>query len=830
MSSADPLLAWFAAQGWSPLPHQLEVHAAQDAGLSGLLIAPTGSGKTLALAGAWVRRHAGRASGLAVSARRKPASLKCLWITPMKALALDTHGHLQVLADALESGLRFELRSGDSLSAARQRARRGACDGLVTTPESLSLLLSYPEARESFANLELVVVDEWHELLGSKRGVLLELALARLVSMLPALLIWGASASIGNPQEALSVLCATRPQARLVRAAHRRQLILQTLLPDATRRFAYAGHLGIQQLRQVLAAIGNAGSSLCFTNVRSQAELWYQALAAVWPYAPEELALHHGSLSTAQRQAVEQGLRESRLRAVVCTSALDLGVDFPGVEQVIQIGSPRGLARLLQRAGRSQHRPHLASRVVMVPTHAFELIEFAAMRRSVDAGEVESRVPLELCLDVLIQHLASCAIGSGFNADEMWHEVRRSHAFRKLDATDYARCLDVIVRGGSALASYPDFQRVVCADGIYRMETRAQITRHRMSIGTITSESTIAIRLMRGGKLGEVEEGFIARLTPGTRFHFAGRALELVRIHDMVAHVRLAQGNSPTVVPRFSGGSLPISATLGAALRRELGQLQADSPERMAAAAMLATQAQRSRVPQPDELLIEYRVRADRNLAPGADQSRRAELYLYPFAGRRLHEGLGALIAVRLSRQQQLSLSYSANDYGLVLNSNTPQAFATLDAGRWRELLSPLTLDEDLRAVANLSELARRKFREIARVVGFTPPSLPGRAVRSMRQLQASSSMLYEVLREHDAQHVLLELALREALGAELDRAGLGECLERLQAQQLLQVEISELTPFSFPLWAEFQRGEVSSEDWRTRIERAAASMEAGHG
>ncbi len=819
MSVADPLLAWIAAQGWQPLAHQLDVYAAQDAGLSGLLIAPTGSGKTLALAGAWVRRHAGGAAQIASRKRRAPASLKCLWITPMKALALDTHGHLQALADALDSGLKFELRSGDSLSGARGRARRGACDGLVTTPESLSLLLSYPEARESFANLQLVVVDEWHELLGSKRGVLLELALARLAAMLPTLQIWGASASIGNPEEAMAVLCATRPQARLINAGLRRQLDLRTLLPGTTQRFAYAGHLGIAQLRQVLEAIGNAGSSLCFINVRSQAELWYQALLSVWPYAPEALALHHGSLSMAQRQSVEQGLRESRLRAVVCTSALDLGVDFPGVEQVIQIGSPRGLARLLQRAGRSQHRPHLASRVVMVPTHAFELIEFAAMRRSVDLGEVEPRTPLQLSLDVLIQHLVSVAIGFGFDADDMLREVRSCHAFRHLDVADYAHCLDVIVRGGSALAAYADFQRVLCVDGVYRMQERKQIARHRMSIGTITSEAAIGVKLLRGSKLGEVEEGFIARLTPGTRFHFAGRALELVRVHDMVAQVRIAKGKSASVVPRWIGGSLPISATLGSALRRELGQAAVDSPERVAAAPMLSTQAQRSRVPHPGQFLIERLTRP-----------KRGELYLYPFAGRRLHEGLGALIAVRLSRLSPLSLSYSANDYGLVLNSSTPGAFATLDADLWRELLSPLKLDEDLRAVANLSELARRKFREIARVVGFTPPNLPGRPARSVRYLQASSSMLFELLREHDPQHVLLELAYREALSAELDRAGLGECLQRLSSHELLAVDIDELTPFSFPLWAEYQRGEVSSEDWRTRIERAAAKMEASDG
>ncbi len=818
MSDTDPLLAWFAKQGWQPLTHQLEVHAAQDAGLSGLLIAPTGSGKTLALAGAWVRRFAGRAAQIARK-RRAPASLKCLWITPMKALALDTHSHLQALADALDSGLKFELRSGDSLSGARGRARRGACDGLVTTPESLSLLLSYPEARESFANLELVVVDEWHELLGSKRGVLLELALARLAALLPKLQIWGASASIGNPQQALAVLCATRPQARLVDARLRRQLDLRTLLPGPTQRFAFAGHLGIAQLRQVLEEIGKARSSLCFVNVRSQAELWYQALLSVWPYAPEELALHHGSLSMAQRQSVEQGLRESRLRAVVCTSALDLGVDFPGVEQVIQIGSPRGLARLLQRAGRSQHRPHLASRVVMVPTHAFELIEFAAMQRSVELGEVEPRAPLALSLDVLIQHLVSVAIGFGFDADDMLREVRSCHAFRDLDDVDFERCLDVIVRGGSALAGYADFQRVVCVDGIYSVQDRRQVARHRMGIGTITSDAAIGVKLLRGGKLGEVEESFIARLAPGTRFHFAGRALELVRVHDMVAQVRIARGKGATVVPRWGGGSLPISATLGAALRRELGLAPADAPERVAAAAMLATQAQRSRVPHPGQLLIER-----------LTHPRRGELYLYPFAGRRLHEGLGALIALRLSRLSPLSLSYSANDYGLVLNSSTPGAFANLESEGWRALLSPLKLDEDLGAVANLGELARRKFREIARIVGFTPPNLPGRAARSVRYLQASSSMLFEVLREHDPQHVLLQLAQREALGAELDQAMLGECLERLGRQELLTVDIDELTPFSFPLWAEYQRGEVSSEDWRTRIERAAAKLDADCG
>ncbi|MCS4234641.1 ATP-dependent Lhr-like helicase [Stenotrophomonas sp. BIGb0135] len=811
------LAAWFDSRGWTPLPFQKAMWRHYLAGASGLLHTPTGSGKTLAMfGGPLLQALADPLPVVRTGRARTPVpALQVLWITPLRALASDTARALREPLAALGLDWQVGLRTGDASARDKRLAREGRVDVLVTTPESLALLLSYPDGLAKMRQLRCVVVDEWHELLGNKRGVLLQLNLRRLRDALPALQLWGLSATLGNLDQAREVLLPDLPDAPLVAGARPRPVSVETLLPAHGERFPWAGHLGLSQLQRVLEKLLAVGTSLLFTNTRAHAELWHQALSAVWPEDPATLALHHGSLDPALRRDAEQGLREGRLRCVVATSSLDLGVDFPAVDQVLQIGSPKGIARLLQRAGRARHRPGESGHIVCVPSHALELVEYAAARRALATGVIEARHPPTLSLDVLAQHCVSCALGGGFQADALFEQVRRTHAFAALDHTHWQAVLDFIVQGGRALAQYPDFHKVVLDDdGVYRVHDRRVALRHRLSIGTITSDGSAVVQFLRGGRLGAVEEQFVGRLRPGDRFQFAGRLLELVRLENLTAYVRLAKGGDG-LVPRWQGGRLPLSDALGHEMEAVF-DAPAPSPEMRWLAPLLALQSRLSELPSPTRLLVEVVRRREGQF-----------VFVYPFAGRQVNEGVAALMAMRLTRLQANTIGYAANDYGFVL---APARAVELDAPGVRALLEPAHLFEDLRDSLNLGELARRQFRDIARVSGLLVPALPGRTPRSLRQLQASSGLLYDVLRQHDPDHILLALAEREVLHAQLDMTSLATTLQRCQARTLSLQAPTSLGPLSFPLWAERLRGQLSNEDWKTRVQRAARQLETRHG
>jgi ATP-dependent helicase Lhr and Lhr-like helicase len=746
--------------------------------------------------------------------KKTTRELGVLWITPLKALATDTVRALREPIEALGLDWQVGLRTGDASARDKRLARAGKLDVLVTTPESLSLLLSYPDTALKLSALRCVIVDEWHELLGNKRGVLLQLALARLRALAPAMRLWGLSATLGNVEEARDVLLPHAPDSPIVSGVAPRSMKLETLLPEAGERFPWAGHLGLSQLPRVLRKLMAVRTSLVFTNTRAQAELWFQALGAVWPENTTTLALHHGSLDPKLRALAEAGLRDGSLRCVVATSSLDLGVDFPAVDQVLQIGSPKGVARLMQRAGRAKHRPGESGHVVCVPSHALELVEYAAARRAIARGAIEARHPPRLSLDVLAQHCVSCALGGGFDGAGLLAEVRGTHAFAGLDESIWQAVLDFIVQGGQALSSYPDFHKVVRdTDGIYRVEDRRVALRHRLSIGTITSDGSVNVKFLRGGGLGSVEEGFVGRLRRGDRFQFAGRTLELVRLEDMTAYVRIAKAGQGSV-PKWMGGRMPLSSELGGEVEAVFGG-DHQEPELRAIAPLLALQLRLSSLPTAGVLLAEsIQARAGHHL------------FLYPFAGRQVHEGLASLLSMRWGRLNANTFSFAANDYGLVLS---PANAVEIDAAGLRELLAPEGLLEDLRASLNLGELARRQFREIARVAGLLSPSLPGRAPRSQRQLQASSGLLYDVLQRFDPGHLLLAQAEREVFSAQLEVSRLQATLADCAGRDVVLHRLKSLTPLSFPLWAESMRGQLSTEDWKTRVQRAAAKLEKQH-
>jgi ATP-dependent Lhr-like helicase len=810
---------WFASRGWTPFGFQRDVWHAYLSGESGLVHAATGTGKTLA---AWIGPLL-EAAAEPDEVRAAARGLRVVWITPLRALAADTAESLCAPLEALGVSWRVETRTGDTSPAQRARQQRRLPEALVTTPESLTILLTRDDVGDLFGNLRLVVVDEWHELMGTKRGVQTELALSRLRSLRPALRTWGLSATIGNLDVALRALLGVRlpngdrPAGRIVRGVEAKEIIVDALIPPVIERFPWAGHLGTQMLPQVVDAIEEGESAIVFTNTRSQTEIWYQAILGARPDWAGTIALHHGSLERKKREWVEEGLRSGRLRCVVATSSLDLGVDFSPVDRVLQVGSPKGIARLLQRAGRSGHRPGAASRVTCVPTNALELIEVAAARDGILSSSIESRPPVARPLDVLAQHVVTVALGGGFLPGELEAEVRSTHAYADLRDDEWQWVLDFVSSGGAALHAYPEYARVVVRDGRWIVESSFLARRHRQSIGTIVSDGHIAVQYLRGGALGSVEESFIARLKPGDRFVFAGTPLEFVRVRDMRAWVRRAP-NVKGAIPRWMGSRLPMSDSLAAMLRERLGEAargELRGPEMTALGPLLEVQRRWSRIPAPGELLIE-RVKTREGF----------HLFWFPLEGRLVHEGLAALMAYRIARIVPITFTMSASDWGFELLSVDA---APLEAALATNLLSPNALLADVPASLNATEMAKRQFREIARVAGLVFPGLP-RSGKTTRQLQASSGLFFDVFRQYDPGNLLLSQAHREVMERQLESSRLGRTLERLTRSEVVITEPKRVTPLAFPLLVDRTRERVSSESLADRIRRMQLALEKAAG
>ncbi len=786
------------------------------AGRSGLLHATTGSGKTYAVwFGALLR-------GLVLGApsHATPAPLGVLWLTPMRALAADTTRALQLALPEAALNWSVGQRTGDTTSAERARQERRLPTALVTTPESLTLMLTRERATEELAGVHTVIVDEWHELMGNKRGVQVQLALARLKRWNPGLVVWGVSATLGNLDAAKQVLIGAHSESDeglTVQGRVDKTLLIDTLLPESPGRFSWGGHLGAQMLQPVIAEIDSASTTLVFTNTRSQAEIWYQMLLRERPDWAGIVALHHGSLDKSVREWVEAGLKQGQLKAVVCTSSLDLGVDFLPVERVLQIGSAKGVARLLQRAGRSGHAPGRPSRVTLVPTNTLELVEAAAARRAALAGRIEKRATPDKPLDVLVQHLVTVALGGGFTADAMFEEVCSAHAYRTLGRDEFDWALSFVEGGSGSLAAYPEYHRVQKIDGVYRVPDRGIAKRHRLAIGTIVSDASMQVKYLSGGQIGTIEESFIARLRKGDCFVFAGRVLEYLRTQDMTAYVQRATRNKG-VVPSWAGGKMPLSSELADAVLDLLAvaakaddHLVPNEPEMRAALPMLQTQARLSKLPTPETLLVEVFASREGH-----------QVYLYPFAGRNVHLGLASLLAWRLARDAPNTFSVSVNDYGFELLSAEPVDLAPLFDGR---LLDAADLLADVLHSLNSGELAQRRFREIARVAGLVFTGYPG-APKSTKQLQASSGLFFEVFKKYDAGNLLLTQAQAEVLSQELEIGRLRATMQRLAELAVERIDLKVPSPFSLPLMVERLREKLTTEKLADRLARIVRDAE----
>ncbi len=836
---------WFKSRGWRPFPFQTSTWNAYLHGESGLIHATTGTGKTLA---AWLGPVIEYMAELEKSPESgQPKPLRVLWITPLRALAEDTLKALQQPLTDLGVQWTVEGRTGDSSASTRSRQRTRLPTALITTPESLSLLLTRPDAEFHMRDLRLVVCDEWHELLSTKRGVQVELALARLRRWKPQLRTWGLSATLGNLPEATGVLLgspetvvvagnedssndpgqvwsasgqgdAPKIRGKLVEGRRQKKVVVDSIIPATIDRFPWAGHLGLKLLTDVISTVESASSTLVFTNTRSQTEAWYQAMLQARPDWAGQIALHHGSLDQETRTWVEDGLRKGTLKAVVCTSSLDLGVDFSPVDRVLQVGSPRGVARLLQRAGRSGHQPGAVSRVTCVPTHALELIEVAAARDAIADGFMESRQSPVNPLDVLCQHAVTIGLGTGFSEIELLEEVRRTWSYRKLSETEWRWILEFLTHGGVALKAYPDFHRLQKVSDRFVVSDSRVARQHRMSIGTIVSDASLIVQYLNGGRLGTVEESFLTRLKPGDSFTFAGRTVELVYVHDMIVWVRKSAKSVRGKIPRWMGGRMPLSTELASAVLRKLQEAangQFSGPEMTAVRSLLELQAAWSAIPVPGMLLIE------------CVKSREGyHTFFYPFAGRLVHEGLSTLFAWRLAQHRPLTFSMSVNDYGFeLLSAEEPPLQKALQEG----LFDAERLDEDIRRSLNAAEMGKRQFREIARVSGLVFQGMPG-SQKSSRQLQASSGLLYDVFSNYDSENLLLEQSRREVLERQLEHSRLVATLRDLQSLDVRVLNLPRFTPLAFPLLVDRLREQLSSEKLADRIARMQLSLERAAG
>lgn len=804
---------WFKQRNWQPFPFQKEVWQAYLEGYSGLLNAPTGSGKTYAL---WIPCLLDFIRDNPDSYQEKRGNgLQVLWITPLKALAKDISFAMQRVCNDLEIPWQVAVRSGDTTQSQRQKQLRQMPECLITTPESLHLLFTQKDYSRHVRNLRCLIVDEWHELLGTKRGIQVELAAAHLKQLRPQLCIWGISATIGNLEQAKDILLGphSATPSLIIKANIAKQLEVHSILPDQVEKFPWAGHLGLRLIDKIIPIIDKSKTTLLFTNTRAQTEIWYQTLLHRVPDLAGQMAMHHGSLDSEVRNWVEEALHQGILKLVVCTSSLDLGVDFRPVETVIQVGSPKGISRFIQRAGRSGHQPGAISIIYFLPTHSLELIESAAIQEAIRQKIFESRKPLEKSFDVLIQYLVTLAVGEGFEEKSLFKEIKSTFCFQQLTLPEWQWALCFITTGGSSLGQYDEFTKVICEDNIYKVTNRRTAMRHRLSVGTIVSDPVLKVKFVSGGYIGTVEESFIARLNIGDHFWFAGRNLKLERIKDMTVLVSRARGKSG-IIPRWSGGRMPLSTQLAAMIRYKLDQFirrDYDDIELKAIAPLLYLQDEWSALPDSHSFLIE-KIRSGEG----------HHIFMYPFAGRTVHEILSALIAWRISRIQPISFSIAMNDYGFELLSDQE---IPLEEALELDLFSTDHLMEDILQSVNSTEMAKRRFREIAAIAGLIFQGYPGKNIGN-KHLQASAQILYDVFTEYDPDNLLLQQALDEALHQHVEKAALYTVFEAISSQKILIQYPPKPTPFAFPIMVDRLREKISSETLEDRIFKMQMQLE----
>lgn len=821
------IISWLSAKGLHPFAFQEESWQHIADGNSGLVNAPTGCGKTFSVfLGSLIRFINQHPDNYQTKTK---SGLQLIWITPLRALAKDIGRAMEEVISELDMKWTVGIRNGDTTTAERARQKKQLPEVLIITPESLHLFLAQKGYAEAFKTVQVIAIDEWHELMGSKRGVQVELAISRIVNGQWSMvnqkpMIWGISATIGNLEEAKDVLLsALNEEGVIVKAHMKKQISIESVLPDEIENYPWAGHLGIKLIHKVIPIIEQSTTTLIFINTRGMSERWYQELLNHAPELAGAIALHHGSIEQELRLWVEEALHTAKLKAVVCTASLDLGVDFRPVETVIQVGSPKGVSRFLQRAGRSGHSPDAVSKIYFLPTHSLELVEAAALKNAIDENLIESKEPMLLCFDVLIQYLNTLAISDGFIPEEIFREIKSTYCFRDLHEHEWHEVLQFLVEGGKALHQYDDYKKIEIIDGVYRIQNRRLAMRHRMNIGTIVSDAMMKVKMMSGGYVGVIEEWFISRLETGDSFTLAGRNLELVQIKDMTAFVKKSTSKK-TIVPSWQGGRMSLTANLGKKLRETFNEVSEmsisgsgrskrpdPSPELIHLSSLFQLQQELSHIPKADELLIEQHESKDGY-----------HLLVYPFEGRQVHEAMSAILAYRIGKIAPLTFSIAMNDYGFELLCDQP---IPVDDTNASDLFTLDNLMQDIQKSVNSTEMARRKFRDIAVIGGLIVQTSPGEQKKA-RHLQASASLLFNVFSEYDAKNVLLRQAYQEVFDQQMEEVRLRNAFNRIQQSKIILTFPKRFTPLSFPIIADgLNRNNLSSEKLEDRIRRMQAQL-----
>ncbi|MFO1036608.1 MAG: ligase-associated DNA damage response DEXH box helicase [Geminicoccaceae bacterium] len=791
------LLAWFAAKGWSVRPHQAAMLEVARAGRDALLIAPTGGGKTLG----------GFLPSLAEMGERPGPGLHTLYVSPLKALTNDIARNLAAPIEGAGLDIRFEVRTGDTPQNRRQRQKRNPPHILLTTPESLALLLSYADAASFFGNLRCVVLDELHALAESKRGALLSLGLARLRGLAPQARCVGLSATVAQPELLRRYLSPDVERVTIVRGAPGAEPDVRIVLPEAP--MPWAGHMAVFAVDEVYRQIAANRLTLVFVNTRAQAELIFGGL---WRINKDGLpiALHHGSLAVEQRRKVEAAMARGVLRAVVCTSSLDLGIDWGDVNLVIQVGAPKGAARLLQRIGRANHRLDEPSRAALIPANRFEVLECMAAREALEEHTLDGGDLWPGGLDVLAQHVTGVACSGPFDADALYAEVVRAAPYADLPRSDFEAVLDFVATGGYALGTYERYRRLAKdAEGRWRLADGRLARQYRMNVGTIVEAPVMRVRLGsgRGKRLGEVEEYFVAMLAPGDTFIFAGRLLKFEGIRDNEVIVSLAKERGDPKVPAYAGGKLPLTTHLADRVRRMLADPAAWARFPDPVREWVEAQAARSELTRPDELLVETFARAGRHF-----------LVAYAFAGRNAHQTLGMLLTRRMERRNLRPQGFVASDYCIAVWSARP--VTSMD-----DLFDVDMLGDDLEEWMAESSLVKRTFRNCAVIAGLIERRHPGQE-KTGRQVNINADLVYDVLRKYEPDHVLLRAARAEAARGLTDVRRLADLLVSVQGR-IRHVRLDRISPFAVSIIAGIGKEFVSGEVLDEALDEAVAELVA---
>ncbi len=785
--------SYFQSLGHTPFAFQTDAWENYLNGKNSIINVPTGMGKTLAsLAAAMVE----------VSQTTHREGIQILYISPLRSLTTDLERNLEDFNHSQQLQLKIATRTGDTKAHERAKLKKNSPDILLTTPESFNLMLVDQDYAELFKSLRLLVIDEWHVLISQKRGVLLQLNVAWLNQLNPDFLINIMSATLADP---MATAYALAPQREFQLVTEEIEKIVETdiLLPDEIATFPWRGHLGSAQLDNLLQVLNQNESTLIFTNTRSQAEKWYQFLIEKFEPLSEIIAVHHSSIESSERSRVEKGLVSGEVKWVVCTSSLDLGIDFPKVEKVIQIGSAKSVSRLLQRAGRAGHKPGGISKILFVPTHAFEIFEYLALEMAIDEKKYDEEIPPVNSYDVLAQFLISFALLNGLDVKKAFQLATSTHSFKDLTYEQFERILSYIENGGQSLKRYPQYHRVKKFKDKYYITDKKMRLQHLMNMGTITSHPSVRVKFKNGKYLGTLEDIYVAKLKKGDVFQFAGRKLKYVLMRDTTLYVELA-AKKVTNVPRWAGGILPLSTLLCEHLRYifdDIDSYQSIFDGKLSQ--LISAQKSLSQFPKFDELLIEFTQTKEGN-----------HLFLFPFEGRAVHEGMGMLLASRYLQRHKITLTLSVNEYGIEL----------LGPGDWfpskqdiEHLLSDKNVSIDILKANEYDRLSQRKFGEIAQISGLIPKNFPGNR-RSAKNLQMNANLLYNVFSRFEPDNIFYRQAEIEANLEYLNFERLMKTLHAINRKKWISNTTLQPTPFSFPLIIERVSATVSGEELKDRV------------